>query len=257
MKIVAIALNTYREALRNKLLYSVLFFAAFLVGVSALFSSVTLGDQIKVIKDFGLFSLSFFGALATIITGVSLLNKELKQKTIYNVISKPVRRSEFIVGKYLGITLSVGLLVLLMGVGLMIFIAIFEHHFDRHLLIGVLLAVLEVAVVASVSMFFSAIVVTTTLSGLFTLAAYIAGHSIQYLKYFLHQDPQINPALAGLIRVFDLILPDLSLFNMADAIVYGRPIPLQILLSSGIYAITYSTIALILAAAIFSRRELN
>ena len=80
MKIFAIALNTFREAIRNKILYSVIFFAAFLVLISALFGSVSIGDKIKVIKDFGLFSLSFCGAIITIISGTNLLNKELKQK---------------------------------------------------------------------------------------------------------------------------------------------------------------------------------
>ena len=108
MKIYAIALNTFREAVRNKILYSVLAFAVLLVAISALFGSVTIGETQRVIKDFGLFALSFFGAISTIICGVSLLNKELKQKTIHNIISKPVARWEFIVGKYLGLSLTVG-----------------------------------------------------------------------------------------------------------------------------------------------------
>ncbi|MCC6953509.1 MAG: ABC transporter permease subunit, partial [Deltaproteobacteria bacterium] len=96
--ITAIALNTFREAIRNKVLYSGFLFVALLIAGSALFGSVSVGSQIKVIKDFGLFSLSIFGAIVAVAIGVNLLNKELKQKTIYNILSKPVERWQFIVG---------------------------------------------------------------------------------------------------------------------------------------------------------------
>jgi ABC-type transport system involved in multi-copper enzyme maturation permease subunit len=130
MRVSAICLNTFREALRNKILYSVLFFAVLLIGISAFFGAVSIGQQEQVIKNFGLFSLSFFGAIITILSGVSLLSKELKQKTVYNILSKPINRWEFILGKYLGLTFTVCLLVALMGIGLVIFVACFERRVD-------------------------------------------------------------------------------------------------------------------------------
>ena len=129
-KILSIALNTFREAVRNKILYSVVFFAALVVGAAALFGRVTMGDPVKVIKDFGLFSLSFFGAVITIITGVTLLGKEIKHKTVYNIISKPVDRWQFIVGKYFGLFFTVASLVTLMGLGFVLFVSIYEGKFN-------------------------------------------------------------------------------------------------------------------------------
>ena len=257
MKIFVIALNTFREAVRNKILYSVVVFAAFLVGVSAFFGSVSIGEQERVIKDFGLFALSFCGAIITILTGVTLLNKELKQKTIYHILSKPVARWQFIFGKHLGLSCTVSLLVFMMGLGLFLFTACFEESFDWLLLQAMVFVLLEVCVIAAVTMFFSSLVVTTTLTGMFTLGTYVAGHSITYFKYFL-QDPEFaNPALERLIVILDWVIPDLSLFNVADQIVYGRAASPEQLAYAVLYAASYSLVALSLASLIFRQRELT
>lgn len=256
-KIFAIALNTFREALRNKILYSVLLFAIVIVGVSALFGSVTIGSQINVIKDFGLFSLSFFGAVITIISGVSLLNRELKQKTVYNILSKPVKRWQFIVGKHLGLTLTVSVLVTIMGMGLMCFVSIMSGELDLLILHGIIFAIMEVTVVAAVCIFFSSLVVTTTLSGLFTLGTYVTGRSIAYLKYFTTEGDNYDPALAPVVSALDMVLPDLSLFNFANQLVYGVTPQLADIGVAAVYALTYSACALTLAALIFAYRELT
>lgn len=256
-KIFAIALNTFREALRNKILYSVVLFAVVIVGVSALFGSVTIGSQINVIKDFGLFSLSFFGAIITIISGVSLLNRELKQKTVYNILSKPVQRWQFIVGKHLGLTLTVGVLITLMGFGLMCFVSLMSGKVDFLILHGVIFAILEITVVAAVCIFFSSLVVTTTLSGLFTLGTYVTGRSISYLKYFTTEGENYDPALAPIVSLLDAILPDLSLFNFSNQLVYGVTPQLSDIGIAAIYSLTYSACALACAAVIFAYRELT
>lgn len=256
MKVIAIAQHTFREAVRNKILYSVLFFAALIVAISALFGAVTIGNQVKVIKDFGLFSLSFFGAIMAMISGVTLLNKEIKQKTIYNILSKPVYRWEFIVGKHLGLSLTIGVLVSLMGCCLVVFTALFEGRIDWLLFEGILFCVFEVVVVSSVVIFFSSLVVTTTLTGLFTLGTYIAGRSISYLRYFTERGEGYNPVLSALVKVFDWILPDLSLFNISDSIVYGNAVSGRVALLAFLYCVSYSAVMLVLSSLIFSKREL-
>ncbi len=257
MKIWAIVINTFREAIRNKILYTVLLFVAVLLAAAAFFGSVTIGDQSKVIKDFGLFSLSFFGAVLTIITGVTLLNRELKQKTIYNILSKPVSRWEFMLGKHLGLTLTVSLLVAAMGVGLFGFVGVLEGRPDWLLFQGITLAVLEVVVLSSIVLFFSSMAVTTTLPGIFTLATYIAGHSIAYLTYFVQGEPSTGTLANYMVSAFSWLLPDLSLFNQNALIVYGTPVSGSHFSYALIYAVAYSIAALTLASAIFNNRELN
>lgn len=257
MRVLAIGLNTFREALRNKILYSVVFFALLLIGVSAFFGAVSIGQQEQVIKDFGLFSLSFFGAIITILSGVSLLNKEIRQKTVYNILSKPIRRWEFILGKYFGLAFTVCVLVVLMGVGLVVFAACFERRVDWLLFQGIFFVCLEVMVMAAVTMFFSSIAVTITLTGVFTLGTYIAGRSIGYLVQFMHQGEGLSPVLVHIVNVFDWILPDLSVFNVADGIVYGVPVGGFHALYALVYCVSYSSVALVLAMIIFSQREMN
>jgi ABC-type transport system involved in multi-copper enzyme maturation permease subunit len=257
MKILTIALNTFREAVRNKILYSVVFFALLVVAVSAFYGTVSIGDQIKVIKNFGLFSLSFFGAVITIISGVSLLNKELKQKTIYNILSKPVTRWQFIIGKYFGVVLTVNLLVALMGAALVVFLWFFEHRIDWLLFQAIFFVFLEICVLTAVTVFFSSMAVTITLTGLFTLGTYIAGRSISYLSHFLRDGEGYSPLVVRTTQVFDLILPDLSVFNVADAVVYGAPVSPHYVLQALIYCLSYCAAVLLLSIFIFSRRELT
>lgn len=257
MKVQAIALNTFREAIRNYVIYTVIAFAALLVGISAFFGAVTIGDQARVIKDFGLFAISFFGALMSMISGVSLLNKELKQKTVFNILSKPVERWEFILGKYLGLCLTVWLLIALMGLGLVLFLFFFEWRMDWLLFEGIFFTMLESAIVAAVTVFFSSIVITTTLAALFTFATYIAGRSIHYLGYFLDTSQNFSPGLRTVVHCFDVILPDLSYYTVSASITYGDPIPVIYLTHAILYAAAYSTLAITFASAVFHFRELN
>ena len=256
MKIFAIALNTFREAIRNKILYSVVFFGFVLIAVSAFFGAVSIIDQIRVIKDFGLFALSMCGALTTILAGVSLLNKELKQKTIYNILSKPVSRWQFIVGKYLGLTLTVSVLISFMGVSLILFVTILSGKVDWLMFQSIVFILLEVAIVGALTIFFSSLVVTTNLSGLFTFGTYIAGRSIEYLRFFIggNRDSEL---LAHFIRGLEWLLPNISLLNVQDTIVYGYAIPLGYLLHAILYCISYSAAVLVLAVLIFNKRELT
>jgi ABC-type transport system involved in multi-copper enzyme maturation permease subunit len=257
MKVLAIALNTFREAIRNKILYSILLFACVVVAISSLLGSVTIGGRINVVKDFGLFALSISGALITIISGVSLLNKELKQKTIYNILSKPVSRWQFVLGKQLGLTVTVCLMVAIMGAGLMAFVASIEGQIDWLLAEAIFFVMLEVVIISAITIFFSSVVITTTLSGLFTLAFYIAGRSIGYFNFFFSGQEQYSAGVKNVIRVLDTILPDLSLFNVNDLIVYGQSIGIDQALRATAYSFSYSAILLILASFIFNKRELN
>ena len=255
MRIYAIFLNTFREAVRNKILYSLVLFAFLLLGISAFFGSVTIGQQEQVIKDFGLVLCTFFGVLMTIVIGVTLLHKELKQKTVYNILSKPVPRWEFIVGKYFGLTVTVSLLVILMGMALMVFASCFEHRVDYRMGYGILFCLFEIAVVASIVIFFSSMAVTTTLTGLFTLGAFLAGHSISYLLAFA-SDASAAPMVRTMVHGVSWILPNLSLFNVNQVILYGGEISGSELGQAMLYSVSYSTVMLVLASLVFAKREL-
>ncbi len=256
--IICLGLNTFRELVRSKVLYAVLLFAATLVLVATLFGTVTIGDQILVIKDFGLFSISLSAVAFAIIAGASLLSKELTRKTIYNILSKPVHRSEFIVGKFCGILCAVMVLLALMGLALVGYVALFSGSIDWTIGIALYGMGLEMAILCAAALLFSSIVVTPVLSGLFTFGVFLAGRSVEYLQYFITEG-LVSGFGAQLVGALYSILPHLSALNLSNEVTFGTErIPSsEHLMVLAAYAICYAATLLLLAGILFRKREFN
>jgi ABC-type transport system involved in multi-copper enzyme maturation permease subunit len=255
MRTLAIALNTGREALRNRLLYSILLFAVLVVAVAALFGSVSIGEPMKFVKDFSLMSVSLFGVAIAVMLGVGMLHKELGRRTIYNVLSKPVARWEFILGKFLGLVATLALVVALMTAALLGIVAAFEGRVDWGLALGTGMTVLELAILVAVALFVSTVVVTPTVAGLVTAAAFVAGRCAGYLEFFVGSDQP--PVLRAAGRALYWLLPHLHRLNVADRVAYGDPVPAAYVATVAAYACAYAAVLLLLATATFSRRELS
>jgi len=252
---LVIARNTAREAIRNKVLYSVLFFAFLIVGVSSVLGAASIGDEGKYIRDFSLFSISLFGVATTVLLGVNLLHKELGRKTILNILSKAVHRWEFLLGKYVGLLATLALLVGVMTAGLLVLLRALEGATDWALLWAAAAILLELAVLLSVALFFSAIVVTPALAGLFTAAVFVAGRSVGYLDYFLQSDR--SPALRATASFLSAVLPHLDRFWIADRLVYHDAFSLAYFGFLTLYALAYSALALGASIALFHFREFS
>ena len=257
-RIMLIALNTYRELIRGKVLYLVMFFAAALVLISALFGSVTIGDQAMVVKDFGLFSISVFSVAFAVIAGAALLHKELSRKTIYNILSKPVCRWEFLLGKFCGMAAVSFLMIVLMGAALMLFTSFFERSIDLFLLQAFAYIFLEILIVCAAAIFFSSLVVTPVLSGLFTLGVFLAGRCVEYLLYFVREG-SASAAAAAVLKGLYFVLPQFARLNISGEVVFHNWSILTYprFLWSALYAVGYAGILLILANILFRRREFN
>lgn len=253
MKVFAIALNTSREAIRNKVLYSILLFAFIVTGISAAFGWASIGDTLKFVKDFSFFSISSFSVITTVVLGVNLLSKELGKRTIYNILSKPVARWQFIVGKFLGLLSTLATMMALMAGALLVLLYLLEGRMDWQVLPVVAVMMLELAILAGAAIFFSSIVVTPALAGLFTAAMFIAGRSTPALTYFI--SPEHPPALRHLARLLYVVLPHLNQFYIADRLAYGMQLPPLYYLHALIYAAAYTALLLIAGTAIFQRRE--
>ncbi len=252
-RIVAIALNTSRESIRNKVLYSVMFFAALLIGIASAFGSVSIGDSIKFVKDFALTGLSLFGVTATVVLGVTMVHNELQRRTIYNVLSKPVSRAEFLAGKYLGLMATLLAMLLGMGTVVMIVVAALASKPDWSLVPAVLAMTTEIAILAAVAVFFSTVVVTPALAGLFTVATFIAGRSSGWLSHF--QSDEFPVALQVVSAGLQYVLPQLDQLYVADRIVAGQAIPASLYAWAAAYAVCYVTVLLLGSLALFHRRE--
>ena len=252
-QIAAIALNTAREAIRNRILYSILFFALLMVGISAVFGAASIGDQVKYMKDFSLMSVSLFGVIIAIVLGVNLLHQELGKKTIVNILSKPVARWQFLVGKFFGLAATLLVVVGAMAGGVVAAFAWFTGALDWGLVVASGAALLEIMIVIAVALFFSSLVVTPSLAGMFTAATFIAGRSSSYLLYFLGDDHP--PAMRAVAQGLYWILPRLDHYAVADQVVYGQMLPPAYLMALVAYAAGYAAVLLLLSVGLFSRRE--
>jgi ABC-type transport system involved in multi-copper enzyme maturation permease subunit len=254
--VYAIALNTFREAIRAKLLIVILLLSLSLLGIVTLFGMVTIGDQIKVLKDFGLATMSLttvgFGAIA----GATLLDKELQRKTVYNILSKSVHRWQFLVGKFFGLYFTMITVAAIVALVVALAAYILGAQEIWRLLIALLYVSLEGALVAACVLFFSTIVVTPSLTGLFTVAVFIAGRSSGYLLALAEKSGDVGVTKEILTTLYWL-LPNFALLNIADYITFGAPVSIAYTGKCLLYSFSYATVLLFLSTIIFEKRDLQ
>ena len=242
---------TIREAIRAKLIYVSLFFSLMIVASGTLFGSVAIGDHIQIIKDFGLFSVSIVSIFFTILSGSSLLSKELSQKTIYNIMSKPICRWHFVIAKFIALAIIGSGLVLSMGVILSCYVSLLQLSVDFSLLVAYVFMILEVVLIAAFTLFFSSIVVTPLLNGLFTIGIFIVGRSSEYLN----ETAQVSGNT--LLKLLYNVLPHFDSLWVGDGVVFRVfPDPTFFFLSL-VYVFLYSSILIITASVVFNYKEFN
>jgi len=252
MKIRAIALNTFKEAIRDRILYLLLFFAAVSLLFSRFLALLTVGDRVKIIRDVGLSSISIFGVLMAILIGTGLVYKEIDKKTIYTLLSKPIHRYQFLLGKFLGLIITLFIMLFFMS---FIFMAlVFFHTFkiEWNLLIPIFFVFFELCLITAVAILFSCFS-TPILSSIFSLAFYLIGHLSWGLEGLIQKmKPGAGKILAQILYTF---LPDLENFNFKTEIVQHLPIPSKIFIISTLYGLFYTLFILALAMLIFRRRN--
>ncbi len=252
MKIRAIAFNTFKEAIRDRILYLLLFFAAVCIIFSRVLALLAVGDRVKIITDVGLAALSLFGVLMAILIGTGLVYKEIDKRTIYTLLAKPIQRYQFLLGKYLGLLLTLAVMLVLMT---LIFLGLlFLHHYPvgGTFFMAILFIFVELCLITAVAMLFSCFS-TPILSTLYSLSFYLIGHISWGLETLINKIPQ--GAVKTLARILYTFLPDLENFNFKTEVVHLLPIPPKILLHSALYGLSYTIFILVLAMLIFRRRD--
>jgi ABC-type transport system involved in multi-copper enzyme maturation permease subunit len=249
-KVYAIGLNTLREAVRSKVLYAIMFFALLLVVSSVAFAELALYEQDRVIKDFGLFALTAFSVAITIVTGVSLLYKEIDRKTIYTIVTKPVRRWQFLVGKFGGIVATVGLELALMGAVLRGVLWWRGVEVGWELWAAVWMVWVEVGIVAALATLLSAFS-TPFLSGLVTVMLVTVGHLYDQVERLVDGGGLMGAAM----RVGVPILPDLTLFNLTREVTYGLQVGWERLGYAAAYGVLYMVVVLVVGGVVIERRD--
>ena len=260
MNILVIAINTFKEAIRDKILYNLLFFALLLISVSLLFATLTVGDRTKIIIDLGLASINIIGILISVFLGIGLISKEIEKRTIFTIIAKPVHRYQFLAGKYIGLVVTVTVNTVIMGIGLYIVLMVNEYlwgHGIRNVNIdiwkAIYLILIEFMVMTAIAILFSTFSSSSTLSAIFALAAYVVGHLTEDLK--LIGDKIANFPIKAVINFIYYLLPNLDNFNIKGRVVYGIDVPISYIMFVTLYGLLYIACLLLLSGIIFQKRD--
>jgi ABC-type transport system involved in multi-copper enzyme maturation permease subunit len=256
-RISTIALHTFKQSVRDKVLYNLVAFAVLMIGAAILFGTISIGINQILLVNLGLSAIEIFGLMISIFIGISLVWREIERRTLYNVLSKPVSRWEFILGKYLGL-----LLTLLVNTGIMaagFYLALFYSArrfgtLDLGSLEAIYFIILELAIVVGVALVFSCIS-TPALSAIFTVCIFVIGNLLGDIRWFGHESA--SGLMTGLTALLYYVLPNFSDFNLISRIAHGELIPGRVVVSDSLYALLYTVILLSATIMIFEERELQ
>jgi ABC-type transport system involved in multi-copper enzyme maturation permease subunit len=259
-----VALNMFRESVRDKVLYNLVFFALLLISASYHVGQLTAGQDVKMIKDLGLAATSLFGLFIAVFIGIGLVSKEVERRSIYSVLSKPITRPQLLLGKYLGLALTLAVNLTIMTAALYLILAYMAWMagpaaaawevpaLDPGLLKAIGLTFFELAIVTAIALFFSTFS-TPMLSAAFTVGLFVVGRFSGDLRSI--NDVVDSRAAGVLARALYWILPNLSPFDVRTEVVHGLPVTAGYLALTAGYGLLYVTAVLIAAAMVFSRRD--
>jgi Cu-processing system permease protein len=264
--IALVALHVFRDSVRDKVLYGIVVFAVLLIAASYLIGQLTAGQDLKIIKDLGLAAMSLFGLFIAIFIGIGLIAREIDRRSIYAILAKPVKRHQFIVGKYLGLvaTLLVNLAVMAAAYyAVLAYLgwtlpaaalgALPSGPTDPRLLLAVAMIACELSLVTAVALFWSTFSSSALISAAFTIGLYVAGQFGADLRNL--QETVDSPAAAAIGRGLYYVLPNFAAFDIKAQVVHALPIEPGYLLMTAGYALVYITLLLVGSVMIFSRRD--
>jgi Cu-processing system permease protein len=248
-----IATNTLLETVRNHVLYLVLLFVIALIFLSVFIADWSVFARVQVMQDFGLATMSIAGLLLAVFIGVGLLGREVSQKTVYHVVTRPVSRAVFVCGKFSGLLATLLLAFSIMSVFFLGTLRFLGGTADSQVLLAVLLIWVEMAVMISAAVFFSTLT-SPLLASVFSLVFYIAGHFNDLLSLKIVE--QKSTLYSVLLQAIYYVLPNLEHFNVRDYVVYHLPLPGSFFGFAVLYGVLYTALFLILSCVLFSGKDL-
>ncbi len=254
-RVAAIALHNFKESVRDRVLYNLVLFALLLIGAALLFGSISVGIERTILVNLGLSSISIFGLLISIFIGIGLVAKEIEKRTIYSILSKPVWRAEFVLGKYFGLLLTLAVNTAIMTAGFYLALIYQDHHLDGADLApleAIYFILLELALVVALALLFSCIS-TPILSAVFTFCFFFAGHFLADLRSLGRESG--SAMLKAILNVLYYLLPDFGAFSVIGQAAHGHRMPGYLLVGNSLYALLYAIILISAAVLVFEERE--
>jgi ABC-type transport system involved in multi-copper enzyme maturation permease subunit len=252
-----IASNTFREAVRDRVLYNLIAFALLLSGAAVLVGQISIDIERLVVVNLGLTAVSLFGVVIAIFIGIGLVSKEIEKRTLYTVLSRPVRRWQFIVGKFFGLasTLVVNTFFMAIGVfGALLYVAHHFHKSDVWILVALYFIVLQFIVLCALALLFSSFS-SPLLSAVFAFSLFVIGCFSEDLRGFAAMTG--NGFTRWVATGAAYLVPNFSALNVISSVAHEQPVPGQMILYNTVYALLYSGLALCGAVLIFEHRNLK
>jgi ABC-type transport system involved in multi-copper enzyme maturation permease subunit len=256
-RVNAVAWNTFREAVRDRVLYNLVFFALLMMASAIFLGQISLGIETVVLVSVGLSAVSVIGLLIAVFTGVGLVSKEIDKRTLYALLSKPVRRWEFLVGKFAGLVLTLTVNTVAMAAGLILSLLFVKHTLERGdvvVLVAVYFILLKISIVIALALLFSCFT-SQLLSILFTAGLYVAGLFVTEMRNL--SGSRLAPAMQTFFSWISYVLPNFENFNIMAAAAHGKAVPGALILQNTAYTVLYCGIVLAAATVVFSRRNLK
>jgi len=251
-----IASNTFREAVRDRVLYNLIAFAVLMCGASILVGQISIGIERLVVINLGLTAISLFGMVIAIFIGIGLVSKEIEKRTLYTVLSRPVQRWEFIVGKFFGLAGTLVVNTFFMAIGVFLALLYVSQRFqaaDGWVLVALYFIVLQFLIITSLALFFSSFS-SPLLSAVFAFSLFVIGSFAEDLRGFA---AMAQGATRWLATGAAYLVPNFASLNVISSVAHGQGIAGMLILSETAYAMVYAAMALCGAVLIFERRNLK
>ena len=255
-RVAAIASNTFREAVRDRVLYNLILFAVLIVASALLFGQISIGIEKIILINLGLSAVSIFGLVIAIFIGIQLVSKEIEKRTLYTVLARPVRRWEFIVGKFFGLAGTLVVNTFFMAIGFFGALLYLAHKFQRSdasLFAALYFIILQFVILVALALLFSSFS-TPLLSAVFTFALFVIGTFAQDLREFA---AMTSGATRYLATGFAYIVPNFASLNVISSVAHGQPVATDLIVYNTLYAMVYAATALSAAVIIFENRNLK
>lgn len=255
-RIAAIASNTFREAVRDRVLYNLIAFAVLMSGAAILVGQISIDIERLVVINLGLTSVSLFGIVIAIFIGIGLVSKEIEKRTLYTVLSRPVRRWEFIVGKFFGLAGTLVVNTFFMAIGVFAALLYVSHHFqepDSWILVALYFIVLQFLIITALALLFSSFS-SPLLSAVFAFSIFVIGTFAEDLRGFAAMAQGVTRWLATGAAY---LVPNFSALNVISSVAHEQPVSGQLILYNTGYALIYTAMVLCGAVLIFERRNLK
>ena len=252
-RIVAVAANTFRETVRERVLYNLVFFALAMTLSGLLLGHLSIRQDEKIIKDLGLAAIDFFGTLIAIFIGVGLVSKEIERRSLYPLLAKPLSRGEFFLGKFAGLAFTLLVNTTAMALGLLATLWLVGHRPDFRLLQAIYPLYLGLLLVVAIALLFSTLT-SSILAAVGTVGVVLAGRYSDVVRNMREVAPG---APNWLVDFLYYAIPNFRNFDFKDKVAYGDPIdPATLAFVTG-YALVYITLALTLGLLAFQKRDLQ